>query len=144
MKFFKKSLMNFWAVALVAAAPLFAQAPADTAAAPATVPVAEVNAELANRDSIMASRDSVCSAEKQALRSELEMEQAKCANWEQSYNTVRRDNEVCAQALSITLENAEKNKGKEEQNRRSSAMAASTSFLSGIGLGLLIMWLIMD
>ena len=65
---------------------------------------AELVAELAVRDSVMAVRDSACTVEKQSLHSELEIEKAKCENWEQSYNTLKKNNETCAKALGIAME----------------------------------------
>ena len=109
-----------------------------------TVSVAEFQAELAVRDSVMALKDSSCSEEKNALRKNLEIEEAKCANWEQSYNAVKKDNETCAMALSSMYDVSEKNKQKAEEEQQSGAMMASSSFLGGLGVGLLIMWLIMD
>lgn len=109
-----------------------------------TVSVAEFQAELAVRDSVMAVKDSSCSEEKNALRKNLEIEEAKCANWEQSYNAVKKDNETCAMALSSMYDVSEKNKQKAEEEQQSGAMMASSSFLGGLGVGLLIMWLIMD
>lgn len=126
-----------------AAALTFAQ-PADSAQVTPTQTTPDVNAELAMRDSIMAAHDSTCSVEKNALRTELEVEQAKSANWEQSYNTIKRDNEVCAQALSVSIDVQEKNKEKMEDEKRMSAMSTGGSFLGGLGVGMLIMWLILD
>jgi F0F1-type ATP synthase assembly protein I len=37
----------------------------------------------------------------------------------------------------------EKKQEKEQEDRRAAAMATSSSFLGGVGIGLLIMWLIM-
>ena len=65
---------------------------------------AELVAELAVRDSVMAIHDSVCIVEKKALRSDLEIERAKCENWEQSYNTLKKNNETCAKALSVAVQ----------------------------------------
>ena len=60
-----------------------------------------------------------------------------------SYNTVKKNNETCAQMLSTSIGVNESKKEKEQEDQRSAAMAASSSFLGGIGIGLLIMWLIM-
>ena len=65
---------------------------------------AELVAEIAVRDSVMAIRDSACTVEKQSLRSDLEVEKAKCENWEQSYNTLKKNNETCAKALSVAMQ----------------------------------------
>jgi hypothetical protein len=112
---------------------------------------AELVAELAVRDSVMAIRDSACTVEKQSLRSDLEVEKAKCENWEQSYNTLKKNNETCAKALSVAMqasqEQAEKQKAKDakaKEDEKNSMMMQSTSMLGSFGLGMLIMWLILD
>ena len=112
---------------------------------------AELVAEIAVRDSVMAIHDSVCTVEKQSLRSDLELERAKCENWEQSYNTLKKNNETCAKALSIavqaTQEQQEKQKAKEEkakEEEKSDVVKQSASMLGSFGLGMLIMWLIMN
>jgi hypothetical protein len=112
---------------------------------------AELVAEIAVRDSVMALRDSACSVEKQTLRSDLELERAKCENWEQSYNTLKKNNETCAKALSIAVqasqEQAEKQKEKEESKKESEntdRMMTGASMAASFGLGMLIMWLILD
>lgn len=108
-------------------------------------------AELAARDSVMALRDSVCTVEKQSLRSDLEIERAKCENWEQSYNTLKKSNETCAKALSVAIEasqeQTEKQKAKEEAEKEkegSDRMMTGASMAASFGLGMLIMWLIID
>ncbi len=112
---------------------------------------AELVAELAVRDSVMAIRDSACTVEKQSLRSDLEVEKAKCENWEQSYNTLKKNNETCAKALSVAMqasqEQAEKQKAKDakaKEDEKNSMMMQSASMLGSFGLGMLIMWLILD
>ena len=112
---------------------------------------AELVAELAVRDSVMAVRDSACTVEKQSLHSELEIEKAKCENWEQSYNTLKKNNETCAKALGIAMEasqeQAEKQKAKEEAEKEkegSDRMMTGASMAASFGLGMLIMWLIID
>ena len=77
------------------------------------------------------------------MRSVIETEKAKSENWEKSYNTIKKDNETCAQMLSTSISVNEKKKEKEDNDRRAAAMATSSSFLGGVGIGLLIMWLIM-
>lgn len=110
-------------------------------AAPSTE--AALQQEIAVRDSAMQVQDNACSMEKDSLRAVIETEKAKSDNWEKSYNTVKKDNEVCAQMLSTSIGVNEKKKEKEEEDRRSAAMATSSSFLGGLGVGLLVMWLIM-
>lgn len=109
---------------------------------------AELVAELAVRDSVMAIHDSVCIVEKKALRSDLEIERAKCENWEQSYNTLKKNNETCAKALSVAVqasqEQAEKQKVKEKEKEKSDVVMQSASMAASFGLGMLIMWLILD
>ena len=107
------------------------------------VSVSEVQSELAMRDSVMQVRDSLCMVEKDSLRKAVVVEAAKCANWEQSYQTVKKDNEVCAQALGVAIEVNEKNKNAADEERKKAAMTTGSSFLGGLGIGLLIMWLIM-
>ena len=107
------------------------------------VSVSEVQSELAMRDSVMQVRDSLCMVEKDSLRKAVVVEEAKCANWEQSYQTVKKDNEVCAQALGVAIELNETNKNAADEERKNAAMTTGSSFLGGLGIGLLIMWLIM-
>lgn len=128
MKLIFKSL----AFLLLAASVSLAQTPADT--------IAEMKEEISIRDSVMAVHDSSCSMEKDSLRKVIETEQAKSANWEQSYNMVKTENDVCTKALGVTIEVSQK---KKEEDEHSAAMASGSSFLGGLGLGFLIMWLIM-
>ena len=103
----------------------------------------ELKQELAVRDRVMQVQGDACTLEKDSLRSVIESEKAKSENWEKSYNTVKKDNETCAQMLVTSIGMNEKKQEKEQEDRRSAAMAASSSFLGGVGIGLLIMWLIM-
>ena len=138
--------MKFIATILFLACLSFA-AGADSLSTPVAaeqVPVDVMQEELAMRDSVMQVRDSLCSIEKDSLRSALVVQEAKCANWEQSYQTMKRDNEVCAQALGTTLEINEKNKEKADDERRRAAMAGGMSFTSGLLVGALLFWLIFD
>lgn len=112
---------------------------------------AELVAEIAVRDSVMAVHDSVCIVEKKALRSDLEIERAKCENWEQSYNTLKKNNETCAKALSVAVqasqEQVEKQKAKDakaKEEEKKDVMMTSASMIGSFGLGMLIMWLILD
>lgn len=109
----------------------------------AQAPVDEMQKEIAVRDSVMQVQSTTCSMEKDSLRAAIESEKAKSDNWEKSYNTIKKDNETCAKMLSTSIGVNENKKEKEEQERRRSAMATSTSFLSGFGVGMLVMWLIM-
>lgn len=120
---------------------------ADEAAAPvadsATTVAMELKQEIALRDSVMQVQGNACSVEKDSLRAVIETEKAKSDNWEKSYNTVKKDNETCAQMLVTSIGMNEKKQEKEQEDRRAAAMATSSSFLGGVGIGLLIMWLIM-
>jgi ABC-type transport system involved in cytochrome bd biosynthesis fused ATPase/permease subunit len=138
-----RSLVKSFAVLALAVAPVLAQ----DGAANAEDANAELVAEIAVRDSVMAVRDSACTVEKQSLRSELEVEKAKCENWEQSYNTLKKNNETCAKALSVAVEasqeQAEKDKNAKEEKEASDRAMTSVSMLGSFGIGMLIMWLIM-
>ena len=103
----------------------------------------ELKQEIAVRDSVMQVQNDACTIEKDSLRAVIETEKAKSENWEKSYNTVKKNNETCAQMLSTSIGVNESKKEKEQEDQRSAAMAASSSFLGGIGIVLLIMWLIM-
>lgn len=103
----------------------------------------ELKQELAVRDSVMQVQGDACTLEKDSLRSVIETEKAKSDNWEKSYNTIKKDNETCAQMLVTSIGMNEKKQEKEDNDRRAAAMATSSSFLGGVGIGLLIMWLIM-
>ena len=118
---------------------------AEDAVAPSQISTAEteLKQELAVRDSIMQVQDNACTVEKDSLRAVIDTEKAKSENWEKSYNTVKKDNETCARMLSTSIEVNEKKKEKEDEEHRNAAMMTSSSFLGGIGIGLLIMWLIM-
>lgn len=132
-----KTVIKFFAALLFCVSVSFAQ---ETAVSSAEV---ELKQELALRDSVMQVQDNACTVEKDSLRAVIDSEKAKSENWEKSYNTVKKDNETCAQMLSTSIGVNEKRKEKEEDERRSAAMMTSSSFLGGIGIGLLIMWLIM-
>lgn len=107
------------------------------------VPVDVMQEELTMRDSVMQIRDSLCAVEKDSLRKAVVVEEAKCANWEKSYQTMKQDNEVCAQALGVALDVNEKSKEKVDDEKRKAATMSGSSFLGGLGIGLLVMWLIM-
>ena len=111
---------------------------------------AELVAEIAVRDSVMAVHDSACTVEKQSLRSDLEVEKAKCENWEQSYNTLKKNNETCAKALSVavqaTQEQMEQQKAKEKADKEkenTDRMMTGASMAASFGLGMLLMWLLL-
>lgn len=104
----------------------------------------EFKSEIAHRDSLMAVADSSCSVEKDSLRTALNSEQAKTKNWEQSYETMKKSNETCARALSVSIEANEKSKEKEKQSKSQAAMMTSSSFMGGLAVGMLLFWLIFD
>lgn len=104
----------------------------------------ESKSEIAHRDSLMAVADSSCSVEKDSLRAALNSEQAKTKNWEQSYETMKKSNETCARALSVSIEANEKSKEKEKQSKSQAAMMTSSSFMGGLAVGMLLFWLIFD
>ena len=142
-----RSFVKSWALsALIVLAFAGAANAAGNAAEKSDAEKAELVAEIAVRDSVMAIHDSVCIVEKKALRSDLEIERAKCENWEQSYNTLKKNNETCAKALSVAVqasqEQAEKQKAKEKE--KSDVVMQSASMAASFGLGMLIMWLILD
>ena len=131
-----------------AAVPALAQKAKSTAALEAEK--AELVAEIAVRDSVMALHDSACTVEKKSLRTDLDVERAKCENWEQRYNTLKKNNETCAKALSVAMEASqnqsekyEKQKKEIEEQRASDRTMTSVSMLGSFGIGMLIMWLIM-
>lgn len=145
-------MKNLLALVFCLAAILFAAEPVTAPQTPAKteveasveqVPVDVMQEELAMRDSVMQVRDSLCAVEKDSLRKAIVVEEAKCANWEQSYQTMKQNNEVCAQALGVALDVNEKGKEKVDDEKRKAATMTGTSFLGGLGVGLLVMWLIM-
>ena len=97
-----------------------------------------------NKSSSGNSTDSSCSMEKDSLRAALNSEQAKTKNWEQSYETMKKSNETCARALSVSIEANEKSKEKEKQSKSQAAMMTSSSFMGGLAVGMLLFWLIFD
>ena len=139
--------MKFIAAILFFAAFAFA-ADADSVAvsgAPVEqVSAAEFREELALRDSVMQLRDSLCAVEKDSLRKSVVVEEAKCANWEQSYQVMKQNNEVCAKALSIAIEASEKDKDRADEERRKAAVMSSSSFMGGLLIGALLFWLIFE
>lgn len=105
--------------------------------------VKELKEEVSVRDSVMELERNACKLEKDSLRKEIDTEKAKSGNWESSYNTLKKDNERCAQVLGVSLGVNEKKKERSEKDRKEAAMMTTGSFIGGIGLGVLIMWLIM-
>ncbi|MCF0216136.1 MAG: hypothetical protein HUK21_06645 [Fibrobacteraceae bacterium] len=102
----------------------------------------EVNweAEIAMRDSIMVVRDSSCAVEKDSLRMDLSKQKARCESWENSYNTIKKENETCSKALRIAIE-SKMDSGKKGPSKEDVAMSGGT-FLGGVALGMLLFWLL--
>lgn len=107
------------------------------------ISAAEMKAELDMRDSVMAARDNACKAESDSLRGAIAVEQAKSANWEQSYKTVMQDNNVCQQALRVSIDSQTEKKN-ERNPGKDAAMMSGSAFLGGVGIGMLLFWLIFD
>ena len=137
-------MKKFFALVISVAAIAFA---AETASVPApTDPTVDTSVEQVPVDVMqeeLSLRDSLCMVEKDSLRKAVVVEEAKSANWEKSYQTMKADNEVCAKALGVALGVNEKSKENADEEKKKAAMMGGTSFLSGLGIGLLIMWLIM-
>lgn len=119
----------------------FAFAQEEKSPSEGVVPAAEVAAELSVRDSVMAARENACKAETDSLRTAIESEHAKSANWEQSYNTVKQDNSVCQQALRVAIDSRT---NKDGSVKKEAAMMSASSFLGGVLMGMLLFWLILD
>lgn len=119
-----------------------------TVAADSSVSVAPVSAEasyeIALRDSLLAAKDSASAAEKQALQTKLDIESARCGNWEQSYAVLDTNFQTCSKMLRVYAETAEKKTEQLNEARKMNAMAQSTSFIGGVLLGILVGWLIWD
>ena len=130
------------AIAAPVAADSVANNVADGVAAPSETD--ELKAEIALRDSLMAEQGNSCKVEKDSLRQTIESEQAKSANWEKSYNTLKQENDVCTKALGVSIDISEKNKEKAEDEKKNASMMTSTSFIGGIAIGMLLFWLIFD
>lgn len=130
------------AIAAPVAADSVANNAADSVAAPSETD--DLKAEIALRDSLMAEQGNSCKVEKDSLRQTIESEQAKSANWEKSYNTLKQENDVCTKALGVSIDISEKNKQKAEDEKKNASMMTSTSFIGGIAIGMLLFWLIFE
>ena len=104
----------------------------------------ELKQEIAIRDSVMAVQNESCAAEKDSLNKKLEIERAKGENWEKSYETVKEANAVCAQAVSVSLGVNEKKKEKEKEDKLAASTMSASAFLGGVGIGMLLFWLIFE
>ena len=85
-----------------------------------SVAKSEVQEELALRDSLLAVGDSIREAEQKLHQSELEVENARCENWEKSYSTLKQEYETCVKILRVNLTNGE---AKQKQMRRMGTIA---------------------
>ena len=139
--FVKALLVSALFVCSFAGASVAAESGAKASADAVSSAEAELVAELAVRDSVMAVRDSACTVEKQSLRSDLEIEKAKCENWEQSYNALKKNNETCAKALGIAMEASQEQAEKDFpflHKKRScffhSKISSRFSFTAGVSL----------
>lgn len=132
-----KSLVTFLAAIALVWSVSFAEEPtfADSAR------TAELLEEISIRDSVMALHDSSCAAEKDSLRFAMKMESSMCESWKQSYETMRKDNESCAQALRTAKEENENKVNEAEKSNSSSVIVPTSTFLGGLGIGMLLFWL---
>lgn len=93
--------------------------------------------EILLRDSLLSQNDSLFQEKEAALRKELETEQAKCGNWEQSWNTLKEDHGKCTKALRVAIDSQMKTGSKANKE---TIFMTSSSFLGGLVLGFLIAW----
>ena len=98
-----------------------------------SVAKSEVQEELALRDSLLAVGDSIREAEQKLHQSELEVENARCENWEKSYSTLKQEYETCVKILRVNLTNGE---AKQKQMRRMGTIDQMGSWVGGILIGL--------
>lgn len=102
------------------------------------------DAEIALRDSLLAVKDSISAADKQAMQTKLDVESARCENWEKSYAVLDTNFQTCSKMLRVYAETAEKKTEQLNEAKKMSAMAQSTSFIGGVLIGILVGWLIWD
>lgn len=93
--------------------------------------------ELALRDSLLAANDSARAAEKARYETDIEVQSARCENWEKSYATIENEYRLCTKALGVYVESTEKYK--QESNKRD-MVGPIGSFVGGILIGVLIGW----
>ncbi len=129
----KATLYVFWALFL-----FFGIAGAeDSIPPPDSTEISKYREEILMRDSLLAAKDSLSLEREASLRAELESEQAKCKNWEQSWNTLKEDHGKCSTALRVAIESQMQTGSKPNS---ASMMMTTSSFLGGIILGFLIGW----
>lgn len=143
----KNLIATLFAVVVLSATFLFADETTPGVSGDVRDMVVELRQEVALRDSLMAVGDSACAAEKDSLRNALAMGNAVSDSWKQSYETMRKDGEACARDLSAAK--SENEQLKEETQKKDDesgfpAAVAGTSFLGGLGIGMLLFWLIFE
>lgn len=97
--------------------------------------------ELAEKDSLLSLRDSLYLSEEARLKKEITLSEARCENWEKSFNTVQEELNSCAKVLRVTYETQEANA---KDSRRNLLIAQTGSFIGGILVGLLLYWAAFD
>ena len=95
--------------------------------------------EVALRDSLLAASDSARAAERAQYETDLDVQTARCENWEKSYATVENEYRLCSKALGVYVESTEKYK--KEKNQRDMVGTAG-SFVGGLLIGVLIGFLV--
>lgn len=95
----------------------------------------EVQEELAIRDSLLALGDSLRAAEEKVHQTELEVQNARCENWEKSYSTLQQEYNTCTKILRVNLTNGE---AKQKEMQRMARIAQMGSWVGGIVIGLLV------
>ena len=115
--------------------------PQATTEAPSLTDSASLVAEIQFRDSLLAAKDSAALHNIELGKKELEIESARCENYEKSFNTVMNDYNTCSKILRISIENQEKQK--QEINKKMRLLQI-TSFIGGILSGMLIYYLAID
>ncbi|MDR1760696.1 MAG: hypothetical protein LBR60_09280 [Fibrobacter sp.] len=111
---------------------------ADSIPAPDSSVTVNYQEEILMRDSLLAAKESLAIDREAFLRAELESEQAKCKNWEESWNTLKEDHGKCSTALRVAIESQMQTGS---QTNKSNMMMTTSSFLGGIILGFLVGWL---
>lgn len=135
-----KILMNF-AKSLSLVACLTVCSLAEEPVALDSAKTAELLEEIAIRDSVMALHDSSCAAEKDSLRFAMKMESSMCESWKQSYDTMKKNYGECNQALRTAKEENENKINEAEKSNSSSVIVPTSTFLGGLGIGMLLFWL---
>ena len=143
----KNLIATLFAVVVLSATFLFAQEPVTENVSEIQDSVAWLKQEIALRDSLMAVGDSACTAEKDSLRGALALSNAMGDSWKQSYETMRKDGEACARAQNVAMAEDEYQDDEEVSSEKSegfSTTAVASSFVGGLGIGMLLFWLIFE